>query len=113
MLMEFGVLQCEAIFPEFKLAWLARTTRNNLPRELDFLHEAENADKARHQLKHFKWLFIPKNYYEYSTKRVLVMEYMPGIQVNDRVKIYDAGISPEQTVDRMTEMYSEMIFNNG
>ena len=30
MLMEFGVLQCEKMFPEFKLGWLARTTRNGL-----------------------------------------------------------------------------------
>ena len=30
------------------------TTRQNLPRELDFLHEAENAEKARTQLSHFK-----------------------------------------------------------
>ena len=52
--MELGVLQAEQIFPQFKLGWLGRTTRQNLPRELDFLHEAENAEKARTQLSHFK-----------------------------------------------------------
>ena len=53
MLMEAGVLQCAKLFPEFKLGWLARTTRKNLPRELDFLHELQNAEKARLLYRHF------------------------------------------------------------
>ena len=113
MLMEYGVMQCQTLFPEFKLAWLARTTRTNLPRELDFLNEAANSDKARNLLKNIKWLHIPKNYYDYSTSRILVMEYMPGIQVNDRQKLNQQGISVEQTIERVTEMYSEMIFKHG
>ena len=60
MLMEFGVLQVAQMFPEFKLAWLARTTRNNLPKELDFLHEAQNTEKIRYMLKDLKFLKIPK-----------------------------------------------------
>ena len=60
MLMEFGVLQIAQMFPEFKLAWLARTTRNNLPKELDFLHEAQNTEKIRYMLKDLKFLKIPK-----------------------------------------------------
>ena len=60
MLMEFGVLQVAQMFPEFKLAWLARTTRNNLPKELDFLHEAQNTEKIRYMLKDLHFLKIPK-----------------------------------------------------
>jgi len=113
MLMEAGVLQCAKLFPEFKLGWLARTTRKNLPRELDFLHELQNAEKARLLYRHFSWLHIPKNYEKYSTSRILTMEYCPGIQVNDKAGLKAAGISIDHTMSRVTEMYSEMIFKFG
>ena len=69
--------------PDFKLAWLARTTRKNLPRELDFLHEAENAEKIKILLRDLSFVKVPRIEYGLSTSRLLVMEYMPGTQINN------------------------------
>ena len=73
MLMEFGVLQAAKLVPEFKLAWLARTTRQNLPKELDFLHEAQNTEKIRYLLRDLDYVKIPKIDYSLSTSRLLCM----------------------------------------
>ena len=34
-------------FPEFKLRWLVREFRDNLPKELDFTLEGRNGERAR------------------------------------------------------------------
>ena len=47
----------------------------------------QNAEKARFLLKDLKFLHIPKNLIDLCTKRILVMDYMPGIQVNEKEKL--------------------------
>jgi aarF domain-containing kinase len=41
------------------------------------------------------------------------MEYLSGCQVNDKAEMQRRGISSDQTMKRVTEMYSEMIFKIG
>jgi len=38
------------IFPQMSLEWLASETRRNLPKELNFLLEGQNADELRARL---------------------------------------------------------------
>ena len=51
------------------------------------MNEVQNAEKARFLLRDLKFLHIPKNVTDLCTKRILVMEYMPGIQVNEKEKL--------------------------
>ena len=44
--MEFLVGVAERFFPDFKFRWLVEVTKQNLPLELDFLHEADNCEQA-------------------------------------------------------------------
>ena len=46
------------LFPEFQLMWLVETTKRNLPRELDFLHEGKNQDAVRRMFDHFSLLKV-------------------------------------------------------
>lgn len=39
------------LFPQFRLQWLVREFNNNLPSELDFRSDAQNAQKMRHLFK--------------------------------------------------------------
>jgi len=38
------------IFPEFNYQWLVDEVKENLPKELDFEHEAANAERCRANL---------------------------------------------------------------
>ena len=58
--------------------WLAEEMRKNLPLELSFVQEGKNAEKISVQLEHFEWLKVPKISWEYTTDRVLTMEYCRG-----------------------------------
>ncbi|EPQ03907.1 Putative aarF domain-containing protein kinase 1 [Myotis brandtii] len=78
------VLAVKQLFPEFEFMWLVDEAKKNLPLELDFLNEGRNAEKVAQMLKHFDFLKVPQIYWELSTKRVLLMEFLDGGQVNDR-----------------------------
>ncbi|XP_032200694.1 aarF domain-containing protein kinase 1 isoform X2 [Mustela erminea] len=84
LLMEVLVLAVKQLFPEFEFMWLVDEAKKNLPLELDFLNEGRNAEKVAQMLKDFDFLKVPRIYWELSSKRVLLMEFVDGGQVNDR-----------------------------
>lgn len=86
----------DRMFPEFSLLWLVDETKLNLPKELDFLIEADNCNEARRILGHLPWLRIPQVWSKYTTKRVIVMDYEEGGFVNDRSYLEKHRISPYQ-----------------
>ncbi|CAL8113884.1 unnamed protein product [Orchesella dallaii] len=101
------------IFPDFKLLWLAEETKRNLPNELNFLHEGRNADKVRGLAADCDWLMVPKIYWEFSSKRVLTMEFCDGGQINDLKYLKDNKISTKEVCEKLGLLYADMIFNHG
>ncbi|KAI4583495.1 hypothetical protein MJG53_008708, partial [Ovis ammon polii x Ovis aries] len=113
LLMEVLVLAVKQLFPEFEFMWLVDEAKKNLPLELDFLNEGRNAEKVAQMLKHFDFLKVPRIYWELSTKRVLLMEFVDGGQVNDRHYMERNKIDVNEISRHLGRMYSEMIFVNG
>ncbi|XP_066132398.1 aarF domain-containing protein kinase 1 isoform X4 [Saccopteryx bilineata] len=56
---------------------------------------------------------VPQIYWELSTKRVLLMEFVDGGQVNDRDYMERNKIDVNEISRLLGKMYSEMIFVNG
>lgn len=57
------------LFPEFEFTWLGEEMRENLPKELNFVHEAANAERLDSDFKNIKTsLYIPKVLF--ASKRV-------------------------------------------
>ena len=59
--------------------------------ELDFYREGHNADRFRANFADEPYLYIPKVYWEYTTRRVLVMERIRGIKIDDIAALDAAG----------------------
>src|SRR5437870_5888122 len=55
--------------------------RKSLMRELDYRQEAHNLAAFREQLKNFQHIIVPAPIADYSTSRVLTMEYVPGTKI--------------------------------
>lgn len=56
------------MFPDFRFQWLVTEMKRNIPMELNFLQEAENAEKAATMFKHFPWLKVCKyTFYNFNT----------------------------------------------
>ncbi|KAI6223697.1 ABC1 domain-containing protein [Aphelenchoides fujianensis] len=111
--MEFFVRVADALFPDFRFMWLVDETKKNLPKELDFLHEAKNAEDAKRLFAHLPFLAIPRIYYELSAPKVLTMEFMEGRQINDVDYFRKHEIDTFDICRKLGTVYSEMIFLRG
>jgi aarF domain-containing kinase len=60
------------LFPMFTLDWLAEEVKKNLPKEMDFTLEAQNAQKIAQQFKGDACLRIPV--VKWAQRRILCME---------------------------------------
>lgn len=109
------------MFPEFEFDWLADEMRINLPKELDFVQEAlnservmwnfrQNASRSRHLLASLK---IPRIMWQYTTPRVLTMEFCPGAKVTDLDYLHAHHIDPYHVSERLVQVFSEMVFIHG
>ncbi|KAL2940603.1 hypothetical protein RDABS01_022712 [Bienertia sinuspersici] len=106
------------LFPSFDYRWLVAEVRDSLPKELDFLVEAQNSEKClqnfQKQSPHIaESIYVPMVYWNLSTSKLLTMEYMDGVQVNDVKGIQKMGILPYGVSRLLSETFAEMIYKHG
>ena len=81
--------------------------------ELDFRREVESADRVRELFKDDASIRIPRIHHELSTRRVIVMEFVGGLKVNDIQAIKAAGIRRRALVADLLRAYNRMILAYG
>ena len=84
-----------------------------LNEEIDYILEGGNADRFRRDFKDESWVKVPKIYWQYTTPRVLVMEYLPGVKINDKVALETMNIDTKLIAKRATEAYLLQILRTG
>jgi ubiquinone biosynthesis protein len=80
----------------FEVGDLAEEFASALRTEMDFRREAWNADRFRKNFEDENRLTVPKIYWDYSTKRLLVMERLKGIKIDNLEALKAAGYSPQR-----------------
>ncbi|KAJ6586952.1 ABC1 family-domain-containing protein [Mycena vulgaris] len=99
-------------FPEFEFTWLADEMAQNLPKEMNFIHEAANSEKTREDFRAQKTpLYIPEVLS--ATKRVLVMEYIEGGRVDNLAYLAEANINRNQVALEIAAIFNQMVLLNG
>ncbi len=92
---------------------MARECRRVLLRELDFRVEAQYAARFRQQFLDDEQIRIPGVIWELSTRRVLCLDYLPGIKINDREAIVEAGIDPSDVAEIGAASYLKQLVRFG
>ncbi len=92
---------------------VAAEFQRTIRRELDFRREARHIQEFARQFAGNPAVHIPRVYPEYSSRRVLTMEFIEGIKLADTQRLAAAGIDLEQVARRGAEMYLSMIFAHG
>ncbi len=64
--------------------------------ELDMLTEAGNIERFTQSFKDVEEIYIPKVYWRYTSKSVLVMEHIEGIKMDNVAEIKRHGIDPTE-----------------
>lgn len=81
--------------------------------ELDFRREAAATERLAAQFAGRADVRVPRIHTEYVRDRVLVMEYLDGIQVGRIAALRAAGHVPGDVARRVGALYGEMIFERG
>jgi predicted unusual protein kinase regulating ubiquinone biosynthesis (AarF/ABC1/UbiB family) len=92
---------------------IAKECRRVLLRELDFRLEAEHAARFRQQFLDDPGIRIPAVVWELSARRVLCLDYVPGIKINDRQALLEAGIEPAAVAEKGAASYLQQLVRFG
>jgi ubiquinone biosynthesis protein len=106
----------EQVFPDAQVynpTGMVRDFSRQIQKELDFLQEAKTADRMRQNFKDVPGIRFPAMYREYSTSRLLVMEFVEGVRIDDVNAIAAMGFDPREIGRRGFHAYLRMIFEDG
>jgi predicted unusual protein kinase regulating ubiquinone biosynthesis (AarF/ABC1/UbiB family) len=90
-----------------------REFKRTVYEEIDYVTEAANAKRFKEMFKDDPTIYIPGVYDDYTTKRVLVLEWIDGIKVNDYARLEAEGISRLEVAKRTVETYFYQFFDEG
>jgi predicted unusual protein kinase regulating ubiquinone biosynthesis (AarF/ABC1/UbiB family) len=99
--------------PDFDFRVLIDEVERYVPLELDFRHEADNAERMRASLAGRSDVVVPAVHRALSTERVLVMEYLPGARLTDLDALATLGVDPKELASRLLDLYCEQILVHG
>lgn len=81
--------------------------------ELDYISEADNAERFGEMFADDPGVRIPAVYRQHSTRRVLVLEDVSGIKITDVEGIDAAGVDRGEVAVRLLDAYFYQIFKKG
>lgn len=84
-----------------------------LRRELDFTCERRHLDHFGLAFEHSDKVKIPVSHPDFSTERVLVMEWLDGVPLSDLEQVRAVGMDLAEVARSGAEAYLEMIFQHG
>ena len=95
------------------LSALYREFSRTVAEELDYQREARNAQKFAAIFADDPGIRVPGVISEYSTRRVLVLEWMDGIKVTDFDALDAARVNRQRLADRLTGSYLKQVLEAG
>jgi ubiquinone biosynthesis protein len=87
--------------------------RRSLIRELDYVREGENLSRLRANLSEFERIEVPVPIDDYTTSRVLTMDFVPGRKITTLSPLRLAEIDGRQLADQLFQAYLKQILVDG
>lgn len=118
---DLEILHDIALLAEQRLAWAAHYQirdiveefSRSLLEEIDYTIEGRNAERIAKQFEQDPKVIIPKVYWDFSTKKVLTMEFVEGTKVNEVEKLKEKGNSPTDLAKRIVDSILHQILIEG
>jgi predicted unusual protein kinase regulating ubiquinone biosynthesis (AarF/ABC1/UbiB family) len=101
------------IWSRYDFRVIYREVERLVPIELDLSNEAENLERIRSELSHRDDVLIPASIPEFSSARVLTMDFVDGIKVNDVAALRAAGLDPTRIARNIVDMFGEQVLVHG
>ncbi|KAI5406587.1 Protein ACTIVITY OF BC1 COMPLEX KINASE 7 [Lathyrus oleraceus] len=84
-----------------------------LYQEIDYINEGKNADRFRRDFRNIKWVRVPLVYWDYTAMKVLTLEYVPGVKINQVDTLMSRGYDRDRISSRAIEAYLIQILKTG
>jgi ubiquinone biosynthesis protein len=106
----------DAVLPEVRIynpIGMVEDFAQQIRKELDFIRDARNAERMSRNFKDVPGIRFPKIYWEHSSSRLLVMEFIEGVRIDNPEAIKGLGVNPHEVGVRGFHAYLKMIFEDG
>ncbi len=115
-LMSFFANRMQHNNPEIEainLKGVVREFGKTIRKEIDFHNEAANVIRFLHNFANDPDIRVPKVYTNYTTRRILIEEWIQGIKVRDLESLLRSGNDPKILAKKGMRLVFEQIFNHG
>ncbi len=118
---DLEILQDLATLAEHRLEWAAKYRivaivdefAKTLREELDYANEGRNSEKIAKQFKNDPHIRVPDVHWQYSTSKVLTMEYIEGMKLNEVIKRDQNGYNRKNLAERIAKATFQQVLIEG
>ena len=87
--------------------------RTTIREEMDYEQEVRNAETFRKNFESWKEVYVPRIFPIYSTRHVIVMEFIDGRKVTDVEALIATGQNPPEVVRLLARTYLKQLLEDG
>lgn len=86
---------------------------STVKKELDLRMEAASASELRQNCINDETIHIPQIFWQYTARRVFVLEWIYGIQINDKASLLAAGFELKEISENLAISFLNQAFRDG
>ncbi|MBK7217021.1 MAG: phosphotransferase [Candidatus Promineofilum sp.] len=100
-------------FMPFDPVEMAEEFANALREELDYRREGRNADRFRENFADEEYIYVPRVYWELTTRRLMVQERLRGIKIDDLAALDAAGLDRHRIAMHASRLIIKEVLDDG
>lgn len=101
------------VLDEYNVVGLVGEFSRTLTKELDYLEEGRSAERFAANFAGDERYRFPRVFWSTTTSRVLTLEFMEGLKINDVKALDAAGLDRRALADHSAAALAQMIFEDG
>ncbi len=116
VLMKILAQQAVKSWPElasFNAVGFVEDFGKNMMKELDYTNEASNMKRFADMFKDDKTCYIPRVASQYTSQKLLIMEFVTGLRPDDPQALKEAGFNTQKIAENGTNIILKMILQHG
>lgn len=86
---------------------------NTIFTEMDYTQEGRNAQRFANNLRDNPFIYIPKVYWEYTSKGVLTLEYIDGVKSSLFEETGETGIDRKTIARKVIDSFMKQVYEDG
>ncbi|HEX32540.1 MAG TPA: AarF/ABC1/UbiB kinase family protein [Candidatus Acetothermia bacterium] len=108
-LMEKHIQEMDILHPVSVVVEFERS----INKEIDFTIEATSIERFGRNFQDETTIYVPKVYRDYSTSKVLTMEFIDGVKASSAEVLINAGLDPKLLASRGADLVLKQVFEHG